>query len=162
MRISDWSSDVCSSDLVENERFGQGRDFGGRSDPAHRDAAACTLDIAHHLAEVAARFDVDRVILPEPLHREGVLVPAKRARGGREGRKLGLLGGAFGIGRQPAHAIIVADHDLKAAPAVIERRGELAPPLGRAEEHTSELQSLMRISYAVFCLNKKKKQTTQY
>src|SRR3546814_2278920 len=29
----------------------------------------------------------------------------------------------------------------------------------RSEEHTSELQSLMRISYAVFCLNKKKKQT---
>src|SRR3546814_6385895 len=29
-------------------------------------------------------------------------------------------------------------------------------PVGRSEEHTSELQSLMRISYAVFCLNKKK------
>src|SRR3546814_8807682 len=31
-------------------------------------------------------------------------------------------------------------------------------PSGRSEEHTSELQSLMRISYAVFCLKKKKKQ----
>src|SRR3546814_6553187 len=31
---------------------------------------------------------------------------------------------------------------------------------GRSEEHTSELQSLMRISYAVFCLKKKKQQTT--
>src|SRR3546814_9678271 len=31
---------------------------------------------------------------------------------------------------------------------------------GRSEEHTSELQSLMRISYAVFCLKKKKKQLT--
>src|SRR3546814_4730490 len=31
--------------------------------------------------------------------------------------------------------------------------------LGRSEEHTSELQSLMRISYAVFCLKKKKKTT---
>src|SRR3546814_4314668 len=30
------------------------------------------------------------------------------------------------------------------------------PPIDRSEEHTSELQSLMRISYAVFCLNKKK------
>src|SRR3546814_3815270 len=30
-------------------------------------------------------------------------------------------------------------------------------PVGRSEEHTSELQSLMRISYAVFCLKKKKK-----
>src|SRR3546814_4316050 len=29
-------------------------------------------------------------------------------------------------------------------------------PIGRSEEHTSELQSLMRISYAVFCLTKKK------
>src|SRR3546814_4215361 len=32
---------------------------------------------------------------------------------------------------------------------------------GRSEEHTSELQSLMRISYAVFCLKKKKKPKTQ-
>src|SRR3546814_6820702 len=37
------------------------------------------------------------------------------------------------------------------------------PPQGRSEEHTSELQSLMRISYAVFCLKKKKKtQNTQH
>src|SRR3546814_7962071 len=33
---------------------------------------------------------------------------------------------------------------------------------GRSEEHTSELQSLMRISYAVFCLKKKKKQIKKY
>src|SRR3546814_6468607 len=33
--------------------------------------------------------------------------------------------------------------------------------LARSEEHTSELQSLMRISYAVFCLKKKKKQYTE-
>src|SRR3546814_7202826 len=37
-------------------------------------------------------------------------------------------------------------------------RGEIAE-LKRSEEHTSELQSLMRISYAVLCLKKKKKQT---
>src|SRR3546814_5756673 len=35
----------------------------------------------------------------------------------------------------------------------------LGHPLGRSEEHTSELQSLMRISYAVFCLKKKKTNT---
>src|SRR3546814_8741865 len=34
--------------------------------------------------------------------------------------------------------------------------------IGRSEEHTSELQSLMRISYAVFCLKKKKKSTRLY
>src|SRR3546814_9217388 len=39
----------------------------------------------------------------------------------------------------------------------------LSPTMGksRSEEHTSELQSLMRISYAVFCLKKKNKQTQQ-
>src|SRR3546814_7217187 len=35
-----------------------------------------------------------------------------------------------------------------------EQGGMRAPPAGRSEEHTSELQSLMRISYAVFCLKK--------
>src|SRR3546814_15544001 len=38
--------------------------------------------------------------------------------------------------------------------------GTKSSPSPRSEEHTSELQSLMRISYAVFCLKKKKKQTT--
>src|SRR3546814_1948871 len=42
---------------------------------------------------------------------------------------------------------------------VIRRCGEPARQQ-RSEEHTSELQSLMRISYAVFCLNKKKKKNT--
>src|SRR3546814_4915289 len=36
-------------------------------------------------------------------------------------------------------------------------RGNALLPCGRSEEHTSELQSLMRISYAVFCLKKKKR-----
>src|SRR3546814_2820191 len=43
---------------------------------------------------------------------------------------------------------------LAAAPAGVENVG------ARSEEHTSELQSLMRISYAVFCLKKKKQTTT--
>src|SRR3546814_5201093 len=43
--------------------------------------------------------------------------------------------------------------DEKAVRAVI-RRGEQPPRSRRSEEHTSELQSLMRISYAVFCLDK--------
>src|SRR3546814_1290766 len=43
-----------------------------------------------------------------------------------------------------------------------QRRGErgAAQTVGRSEEHTSELQSLMRISYAVFCLKKKKNKPT--
>src|SRR3546814_5737448 len=44
----------------------------------------------------------------------------------------------------------------------VHRRGDREEPaarIGRSEEHTSELQSLMRISYAVFCLKQKKTQT---
>src|SRR3546814_1028790 len=41
-------------------------------------------------------------------------------------------------------------------------RAALADTVGRSEEHTSELQSLMRISYAVFCLKKKNKANTQH
>src|SRR3546814_2308025 len=40
--------------------------------------------------------------------------------------------------------------------------GKWQSPFERSEEHTSELQSLMRISYAVFCLKKKKKITINY
>src|SRR3546814_1511200 len=40
---------------------------------------------------------------------------------------------------------------------VIDRKPDGTPLTKRSEEHTSELQSLMRISYAVFCLKKKKK-----
>src|SRR3546814_1796627 len=53
-------------------------------------------------------------------------------------------------------------------PAVLHRHdvgfrlhGGHAAREGRSEEHTSELQSLMRISYAVFCLKKKNKKTTR-
>src|SRR3546814_4814969 len=74
-----------------------------------------------------------------------------------------------GIGGDDGDRIAAAD----AAPR--QRRGEpaaahvecgvIVTPVavddGRSEEHTSELQSLMRISYAVFCLKKKKPQHTQ-
>src|SRR3546814_1739180 len=50
----------------------------------------------------------------------------------------------------------IDDPGMAAGPAVALLRANQ-----RSEEHTSELQSLMRISYAVFCLTKKKKQTWQ-
>src|SRR3546814_8068640 len=50
--------------------------------------------------------------------------------------------------------------ELGARAIVLDIEGELsADQILRSEEHTSELQSLMRISYAVFCLNKKKSLT---
>src|SRR3546814_2872246 len=48
------------------------------------------------------------------------------------------------------------DDQERARPA-LRREHRQRDPEGRSEEHTSELQSLMRISYAVFCLKKKKK-----
>src|SRR3546814_9746518 len=58
-----------------------------------------------------------------------------------------------------------ARNHLYAPPAVRRSQcgGRHAARAGRSEEHTSELQSLMRISYAVFCLKKKKhNKTTEY
>src|SRR3546814_5041910 len=110
MRISDWSSDVCSSDL-------------------HHPVAALAVDRgedrppggAGGLAVVAGA-----VFAPDPV---GPAVVGRRRVGHRvEERERGR-------GR-------------------VNRRGP-GQESTRSEEHTSELQSLMRISYAVFCLNKK-------
>src|SRR3546814_7983717 len=97
MRISDWSSDVCSSDLQFAVRLEQ------PDDPAADDA--------------------------DPRERDA----QRRPGGGRGG-----IGGHAGL------------HEAT------EPRPVIASALSRSEEHTSELQSLMRISYAVFCLKKKK------
>src|SRR3546814_5038483 len=47
------------------------------------------------------------------------------------------------------------EHDARSQPAPLLRHRRVAIGRHRSEEHTSELQSLMRISYAVFCLKKK-------
>src|SRR3546814_10862532 len=63
--------------------------------------------------------------------------------------------------------VFLAQYNVKATGHVAKLRKDLQlnhadeePHNGRSEEHTSELQSLMRISYAVFCLQKKKKAKT--
>src|SRR3546814_3549441 len=56
-----------------------------------------------------------------------------------------------GTGKSDTHLLVVLNSD----------RG-LAGAFNRSEEHTSELQSLMRISYAVFCLTKKKNNNTRH
>src|SRR3546814_4094780 len=63
--------------------------------------------------------------------------------------------GAFEVER--ARGLLHIGHEflLRAARAAAQKRAR------RSEEHTSELQSLMRISYAVFCLKKQKKQYTK-
>src|SRR3546814_3183399 len=110
MRISDWSSDVCSSDLAGT---------GVREDAGRR---------RHRAVQVLA------------VHRPGMAGRALRR----------------APGRPPQALEAVADR-----PQGAQRLRRLHPrargDAQRSEEHTSELQSLMRISYAVFCLNKKHK-----
>src|SRR3546814_9202648 len=113
MRISDWSSDVCSSDLVRRNAFqprhfadGQAQCRGDRGDqPANADPA-CQR--------------------PQPDGR-------CQCGGSRAGSRSQIYFSRIGNSGRGC---------------VIEERT-------RSEEHTSELQSLMRISYAVFCLKKK-------
>src|SRR3546814_2949266 len=56
-------------------------------------------------------------------------------------------------GMEAARRLDIKGHNV----TLIEGSNQLGGTLRRSEEHTSELQSLMRISYAVFCLKKKKK-----
>src|SRR3546814_5182312 len=116
MRISDWSSDVCSSDLRLGARL---RLFGGRG------AGRIARDIVLQLGALDVLIGLCRRQLRHPLGALALerIVPA-------------------GIKRQLA-ALQMQD--------VID---DIVQEI-RSEEHTSELQSLMRISYAVFCLKKK-------
>src|SRR3546814_5037273 len=65
-----------------------------------------------------------------------------------------------GQGRQIGNAHAQAAADAGDLQGQMVSGGRRHPPHGRSEEHTSELQSLMRISYAVFCLKKKKETYT--
>src|SRR3546814_1901788 len=106
MRISDWSSDVCSSDL--------------------RILPEVSLEELKQLSRQASLVETD------PAAR--AYVEAIRSLPFIEQ----TLAGTIPLEWAPVH--MVSDDPAK----------------GRSEEHTSELQSLMRISYAVFCLKKKK------
>src|SRR3546814_6327085 len=133
MRISDWSSDVCSSDLadalVEAER---------RIEDliAHRITPTLSENLAH-LLEDTVDGRVTRFVWLRQFE-----VGANSAAANRLMDRLEYLQ-RFDL---PADLL-----DGVPAHRVTRLRRQ-----GRSEEHTSELQSLMRISYAVFCLKKKK------
>src|SRR3546814_2255342 len=123
MRISDWSSDVCSSDLAVP---GNEHDADGKL-------------IAHDItAQTRAVFANVRAVLEASGARWEDLVDVTVY--------LTDMASDF-----KAYNAVWAEHfpDPASAPC--------RTTLGRSEEHTSELQSLMRISYAVFCLKKKNK-----
>src|SRR3546814_8675973 len=118
MRISDWSSDVCSSDLHGAEReTGHGFGMGGEHS---------TVFLEQQFSCMLGSFNAQ------------IMTPLIKSVWKRSGDWSNV----------PARlwAVLMCS---RATPSQIERR---------SEEHTSELKSLMRISYAVFCLNKKKQQ----
>src|SRR3546814_4371394 len=108
MRISDWSSDVCSSDL-EIEKFRAQEYWSVEADFRTRERRSFTARLTQ-----------------------------------LDGRKLDRLDlGDEGAAKAAVAAVEAGDFEI----------GEVEKK--RSEEHTSEFQSLMRISYAVFCLKKK-------
>src|SRR3546814_2398868 len=136
MRISDWSSDVCSSDLSAGARpcFGN---------------AALRIPALLQRQRAFARTP-RRPVLAEPLVGNG--------KTGMEHRLVRQQpdGATIVRGR---HVIGAQLHEFLRHQELRERVRRLcAPQAIKSEEHTSELQSLMRISYAVFCLKKNKKQ----
>src|SRR3546814_5048194 len=147
MRISDWSSDVCSSDLQAGRRPG---DVEEQADPVLQPVRAEPLAqrqemiILHpdQIFRLDQRDQAVRELLVDALiaHPELILI----------------FGQVDAIVKQrPQRAVgIAVVIFLDVMGFQVDRRGGEA--VGRSEEHTSELQSLMRISYAVFCLKKKK------
>src|SRR3546814_1927109 len=121
MRISDWSSDVCSSDL---------------SDPFQQSLRAARLQKLGQLG-LADKLGNGRWRIADGI--EDTL------------RRMGERGDII---RTMQRELTARRVERAAADRVIfdPANGAAAP---RSEEHTSELQSLMRISYAVFCLKKK-------
>src|SRR3546814_9168077 len=118
MRISDWSSDVCSSDLI-----GHGKQQKKRCEARHDvDDAAIVIDTTGMQAVVQHPYAQEHGARHKTVRNH-------------------LDNGAFHSGR-------VEYEETQRHKAHVRNRG-------RSEEHTSELQSLMRISYAVFCLKKK-------
>src|SRR3546814_8998756 len=128
MRISDWSSDVCSSDLIRclaDETL----QFVAQKVPIDGKALILVRSAALHFRDT----DLQRVKNRQPR------------------QSFDPVGDD--IGRRGLHILV--------GPEISQR---LHFPIGtdeRSEEHTSELQSLMRISYAVFCLKKKKKSNNE-
>src|SRR3546814_4428571 len=139
MRISDWSSDVCSSDLPFSPRRGIGTDDNHAK--LRRNPAIFAL-----LHDICMSAGKTRQI---PQHRQLRALGMCRNENGERHLRSSLAG------RVPIDA-------LNAVKALVGRSfdghdvsGQVSVPEDfRSEEHTSELQSLMRISYAVFSFKK--------
>src|SRR3546814_3891318 len=130
MRISDWSSDVCSSDLLAGEPVHR-----ARIDQRRRGRAAQRGDTR----------EIDALVEPQP-HQQ------RFGRAGARGERF-LAFDAVAVARQcgePVFGLAPPEGRTSAAPPVRARAdAQIIAIAPRSEEHTSELQSLMRHSYAV-------------
>src|SRR3546814_10703429 len=124
MRIIDWSSDVCSSDLEVDGEWLDAREALGDAPPPLRTSVTVERPRTIITRNNSPDIGFDRSINPYR----------------------GCEHGCIYCFARPTHAY----HDL--SPGIDFETKLFAKP--RSEEHTSELQSLMRISYAVFCLKK--------
>src|SRR3546814_5150085 len=155
MRISDWSSDVCSSDLIlalihQHLRF-----------------VLEALDLIVDLAQRSRRGEQVLPIVGRVEHAD-----LRRCRGARQhpgtdrADRAGseqngddiFLHGASPSGERAAGKA-ASSSTAQSRPAWVRKCAANSSSPCRSEEHTSELQSLMRISYAVFCLKKKQQYT---
>src|SRR3546814_2598763 len=140
MRISDWSSDVCSSDLFQ-VRLGL--------DVLR---ATCARKIELHrrpLPHLAVDADMAAGLLGKAINHAEAKARALALRLRREERLEHTIDdGRIDTGPGVAHR----DHDVLPRHRIGVALAVLAVERHRSEEHTSELQSLMRHSYAVFCL----------
>src|SRR3546814_9175622 len=148
MRISDWSSDVCSSDLLAAldiyEREGL-LTRGAELASYWRDAIETLKDVAHVI-------DIRTIGLVAGIEL-----------GSRKGAVGARAYDVFVACFEKGLLIRVTGDIIALSPPLIVERAQidtmvsaLRDALARSEEHTSELQSLMRISYAVFCLKKQR------
>src|SRR3546814_3763778 len=140
MRISDWSSDVCSADLSPARRFKP----RNRLRMSLRFSFAFFASFANHL------------LPPSPLRHQPITAQqCRRLRlAATEGEKA-FQRRARAADREDLAAVTRAGFP-------VENAGFLECRKRRSEEHTSELQSLMRLSYAVFCLKKKNNPLTNH
>src|SRR3546814_10211465 len=155
MRISDWSSDVCSSDLADEAVAGDKRRSGADEERDLIDAvvdgvAECSRhgpgDVLVFLpGEREIRETVEALRKNHPPGTEVLPLYARLSQAEQE-----RIFRPEGNGRRIVLATNVAETSLT-VPGI---RYVVDSGLARSEEHTSELQSLMRISYAVLCLKK--------
>src|SRR3546814_5191734 len=144
MRISDWSSDVCSSDLVGLElRLHRGLDL---------------LDLADDLLDLVARALVQQGDARAGAGGVAGRVDVLQRAVGNHAQQHGVLGvdvAAEGAGQHDLLDLLDAKAVHQQADAGVERGLAELDGAHRSEERTSALQSLMSTSYAVFCLKKK-------